>query len=250
MSKYIQAHDVSISFGRLEVLKHVNFHVKENDYLAIVGPNGSGKTTLMKALLGLVSIDSGSFEYHPSLSIKDIGYLPQSSFLQDKHFPATVKEIIATGLANQSLFRYSKDDEKAIRQISVLLDIKHLLNKKIGHLSGGQHQRVLMARALVKNPKILILDEPTSALDPKIREDFYSLIHHLHAHENVSIVLISHDLQSVSDYAKNILYLDQEVVYFGSVSDICTSEALIEQLGAQAVTALCHRPDHEHHTHS
>lgn len=250
MSDLVVANNISLSYGRLEVLKDVSFTIEENDFLAIVGPNGSGKTTLMKALLGLVSVESGSFEFNSNINKCDIGYLPQSSFLQDKHFPATVKEIIATGLTKQTLFKGSKENEKLIRQISGLLDIKHLLKKKIGHLSGGQHQRVLMARALVKKPKILILDEPTSALDPKIREDFYSLIQHLNAHEKVSIVLISHDLQSVNQLAKNILYLDQSVVYFGSVQNICTSEALINQIGAQAVTALCHREDHEHYIHS
>lgn len=247
MSKLISAEHINVSYGRLEVLNDVSFHVEENDFLAIVGPNGSGKTTLMKALLGLLSPTSGEFTFLNNLKRSDIGYLPQSSFLQDKHFPATVKEIIATGLPTQPIFKKSKENEKAIRQISGLLDIDHLLHKKIGYLSGGQHQRVLMARALVKKPKLLVLDEPTSALDPKIREDFYSLIQHLHGHERVSIILISHDLQSVNEYAKNILYLDKKVVYFGSTSDICHSQALVEQLGTQAVVALCHRPEHEHY---
>ncbi len=246
MTKLIEIDDVSISYGRLEVVDHVSFDIQENDFLAIVGPNGSGKTTLMKAILNLVPIQGGRISHHESISQADIGYLPQASFLGDKHFPATVKEIIATGLPQQNLWRLSKENEKAIRQVSGLLDIKHLLNKKIGHLSGGQHQRVLMARALVKAPKILILDEPTSALDPKIREDFYDLIHHLNAHEHVAIVLISHDLQSVNQYAKRILYLDQKLIYFGDTTSICSSSSLIEQLGAQAVKSLCQVADHEH----
>jgi zinc transport system ATP-binding protein len=250
MNHLIKATNVHIYYGRLNVVRNVNFHIEEDDFLAIVGPNGSGKTTLMKALLGLVDISEGAFEFDSHLNIKDIGYLPQTTFAQDKHFPATVKEIIATGLLNKSLYKNKKEEEKAIRQISGLLDIKHLLNKRVGYLSGGQHQRVLMARALIGKPKMLILDEPTSALDPKIREEFYTLIQHLYAHEHVSIVLISHDLQSVSEYAKNILYLDQEVVYFGSTENLCTSKELINQLGAQAVTALCQKPNHEHHINS
>ncbi|NLA77999.1 MAG: metal ABC transporter ATP-binding protein [Erysipelothrix sp.] len=250
MTKLIEANHVSIAYGRLDAVQDVSFHIENNDFLAIVGPNGSGKTTLMKAILGLVPIQKGSIIRADSISQQDIGYLPQASFLGDKHFPATVKEIIATGLREQPLLGLSKANEKAIRQVSGLLDIKHLLNKKIGHLSGGQHQRVLMARALVKSPKILILDEPTSALDPKIREDFYTLIHHLHAHEQVSIVLISHDLQSVNQYAKNILYLDQKLIYFGSTDYICSSQSLIKQLGAQAVKSLCQVPDHEHYINS
>lgn len=247
MNKLITAKNINVTFGRLEVLKDITFQVEQNDFLAIVGPNGSGKTTLMKALLGLVSINSGQFVFNTTFDKQDIGYLPQASFLHDKHFPATVKEIIATGLTSQSIFKKDKKRDQIIRQISGLLDIGHLLNKKIGYLSGGQYQRVLMARALVKKPKLLVLDEPTSALDPKIREEFYSLIQHLHSHENVSIILISHDLQSVNKYAKNVLYLDQKVIYFGSTNDICTSEALVQQLGTPAVEALCHRPEHGHY---
>ena len=192
MTKLIEIEDVSISYGRLEVVDHVSFDIHENDFLAIVGPNGSGKTTLMKAILNLVPIQGGRISHHESISQADIGYLPQASFLGDKHFPATVKEIIATGLPQQNLWRLSKENEKAIRQVSGLLDIKHLLNKKIGHLSGGQHQRVLMARALVKAPKILILDEPTSALDISVQAQVLNLLKDLQRDLGLSYLLISH----------------------------------------------------------
>ena len=241
MSKLLIAENISINYGRLNVLNQVSFDLDQGDYLAIVGPNGSGKTTLMKALLGLIPIDKGSFTFDSSLKSGDIGYLSQKVYNHDKHFPASVKEIISTGFSSISRFN-KKEQEKKIRQVSALLDIKDLLNTRIGYLSGGQQQRVMLARALVNKPKLLILDEPTSALDPKIREEFYHIIHHLHAHEHVTIILISHDLQSVSTFATKILYLDQKVVYFGRSDQLCTSVELMEQIGPQATAALCVNP--------
>ncbi len=247
MSKLIESRDVSVSFGKMIALDKVNFSVDSNDYLAIVGPNGSGKTTLMRALLGLIETSNGEFVFSSDFSRNQIGYLPQKGFNHDKHFPASVYEIIMTGLDRESL--RNKDVNKEIIELSKKLGIETLLKKRIGYLSGGQQQRVLLARALVNKPKLLILDEPTSALDPTIREDFYQLIKKLHQDENVSIILISHDLSSVSLYATHILYLDQKVVFYGLSTQLCQSEELMAQIGPQATAALCQVEQHEHHIH-
>ena len=138
---------------------------------------------------------------------------------------------------------------QAILDLSKKLRIEDLLSQKIGTLSGGQSQRVFLARALVHKPKLLIMDEPTSALDPGFRDEFYQLIKQLHDEEGVAIVLISHDLNSVNQYAKKLLYLDQKVVYFGTVQNVCMSEALMHQIGPQATAALCQVENHEHHIH-
>jgi zinc transport system ATP-binding protein len=247
MSKLIESKDVSVNFGKMIALDKVNFSVDSNDYLAIVGPNGSGKTTLMRALLGLIETSSGEFVLSPDFSRDQIGYLPQKGFNHDKHFPASVYEIIMTGLNRTSLRK--ADVNKEIFELSQKLGIESLLKKRIGYLSGGQQQRVLLARALINKPKLLILDEPTSALDPTIREEFYQLIKKLHQDENVSIILISHDLSSVSLYATHILYLDQKVVFYGLSTQLCQSEELMAQIGPQATAALCQVEQHEHHIH-
>lgn len=247
MSKLIESKNVSVSFGKMIALDEVNFSVDSNDYLAIVGPNGSGKTTLMSALLGLIDTSSGEFVLSPDFSRNQIGYLPQKGFNHDKHFPASVYEIIMTGLNRESLRKI--DVNKEITELSRKLGIESLLKKRIGYLSGGQQQRVLLARALINKPKLLILDEPTSALDPNIREEFYQLIKKLHHEENVSIILISHDLSSVSLYATHILYLDQKVVFYGLSTQLCQSEELMAQIGPQATAALCQVEQHEHHIH-
>ncbi len=247
MSKLIESKDISVNFGKMIALDKVNFSVDSNDYLAIVGPNGSGKTTLMRALLGLIETSSGEFVLSPDFSRDQIGYLPQKGFNHDKHFPASVYEIIMTGLNRKSLRK--ADVNKEIFELSQKLGIESLLKKRIGYLSGGQQQRVLLARALINKPKLLILDEPTSALDPTIREEFYQLIKKLHQDENVSIILISHDLSSVSLYATHILYLDQKVVFYGLSTQLCQSEELMAQIGPQATAALCQVEQHEHHIH-
>ena len=247
MNKLLEVRNLSVSFGRVKALDDINFFVEENDYLAIVGPNGSGKSSLMKCILGLIESFDGSYVYWDDLKREDIGYLPQRSPNQDKHFPATVYEIIQTGITNKKIDR--KKMHQAILDLSKKLGIEDLLNQKIGTLSGGQSQRVFLARALVHKPKLLIMDEPTSALDPGFRDEFYQLIKQLHDEEGVAIVLISHDLNSVNQYAKKLLYLDQKVVYFGSVQNVCMSEALMHQIGPQATAALCQVENHEHHIH-
>jgi zinc transport system ATP-binding protein len=243
----LEVRNLSVSFGRVKALDDVSFHVEEKDYLAIVGPNGSGKSSLMKCILGLIENFDGSYVYWDDLKREDIGYLPQRSPNQDKHFPATVHEIIQTGITHRKVDR--KTLHRDIVDLSKKLGIEELLNQKIGTLSGGQSQRVFLARALVHKPKLLIMDEPTSALDPTFRDEFYQLIKQLHDEEGVAIVLISHDLNSVNQYAKNLLYLDQKVVYFGSVQNVCMSEALMHQIGPQATAALCQVENHEHHIH-
>lgn len=247
MSNLIEAKNVCVQYGKMLALDHVNFNVGQQDYLAIVGPNGSGKTTLMRALLGLVDTSSGEFEFSENFSRYEIGYLPQKGFNHDKHFPASVYEIIKTGLNRKNL--KDKDIHQEILELSRKLGIESLLKKRIGYLSGGQQQRVLLARALISKPKLLILDEPTSALDPTIREEFYQLIKNYHQKEKVSIILISHDLNSVSLYATHILYLDQKVVFYGLSTQLCQSEELMAQIGPQATAALCQVEQHEHHIH-
>lgn len=249
MNELIKIEHLTVSYGRVPVLNDVSFSLLENDYLAIVGPNGSGKTTCMKTLLSLVEADAGEITFNPSITADSIGYLPQRTVYQDKHFPASVKEVIQTGIT-KTMKLSRKEVEQRIKRVSEQLNIDGLLKQRIGYLSGGQQQRVMLARALIKNPRILILDEPTSALDPQIREEFYQLIQSLHKNHGVSIVLISHDLQSVSDYAKHILYLDQKVVFFGAPDALCLSEELMRQIGPEATAALCKVPQHDHqHNH-
>lgn len=244
MNNLINIQNVTLKYGRHEVLSSTSFTVHEADYIGIVGPNGSGKTTLMKAILGLHSPFKGKIEF--SSDIKDsrfIGYLPQKSMNNDRLFPAKVREIVSMGLLarkKEPKFFTPKDYEK-IDEVLVRLKISDLREQKIGNLSGGQQQRVLLARALVGAPRLLILDEPTSALDPKIREEFYEILQGLNEKEGVTILLVSHDIGSMGKYTQKMLYLDRRLVFFGTYEDFCKSPEMTRYFGALTQHQVCWR---------
>lgn len=244
MNSILKVESLSMRYGKTEVLTDINFDVQEGDYIGVVGPNGSGKTTLMKGLLGLLAPGSGRIEYNKSILGSSFpGYLPQKTVSNDKLFPAKVKEIVSLGLlASKRYPRFiSSGDSERIMAVLKKLKISELKDRKIGNLSGGQQQRVLLARALVSNPKMLILDEPTSALDPQIREEFYEIIKTLNAEDNVTVLLVSHDVGSVGKYTKKMLYLDRRMVFFGSYDEFCKSKDMTEYFGFFAQHHFCWR---------
>lgn len=209
----------SMVFGNQYAFKDIDAVIKKGEFVVIAGPNGSGKTTLMKALLNLNDLTSGEIK----VDLDSVGYLPQNTNIQDKNFPATVEEIIQTGIeGNNSLFSaLSKEKIKEIKDLLGKLGVAHTLKKRIGILSGGQQQRVLLARALINKPEVLILDEPTSALDPETREFFYKLLDEYNRELATTIILVSHDIVSSCEYAKRIIYLDQEIVFDGPFDVFC-----------------------------
>ncbi len=238
----IQLEGVSYKYAaQVPALENITVSIKQGDYVGIVGPNGSGKTTLVKIILGLLQPDSGSVKLFgkDSSSFGDwnkIGYLPQKSAGLDSRFPATAQEIIASGLP-----RGFSGKSKAIDKSISLLNIDDLRHRPIGKLSGGQQQRVLLARALVRDPSVLILDEPTTALDPQTREDFYAMTADLNKKSGKTIMLISHDSGSVGKYANKLLYVDRTLVFYGDFEDFCRSEDMTHYFGQFSQHLICHR---------
>ena len=206
---------VSVSYGSVEALKDVSFEVKKNDFIGIIGPNGGGKSTLIKALLKQVPLTSGEITIRKN---KTLGYVPQfASF--DQSFPITVDEVVLSGLmANKSLFfkRYTKDDYNKRKQLMERLSIFDLKNKQIGQLSGGQLQKVLVARALISEPDILLLDEPTASLDVQVKKEIYDMLKSLS--QTVTILIITHDIAEIFSYVKSVAYINQTLHYHGSDS--------------------------------
>ena len=223
LNNQIEVNEVSVKYGNHIVLDHVTFNIVKGDYIGLVGANGSGKTSLVKAMLGLVPLDNGSVKYANADMKK--GYLPQIALTSDSLFPAEVKEIVGIGLLSKKKRPklITKADKEKIDDILKRLNILDLKHKRIGDLSGGQQQRVLLARAMVNKPELLIMDEPTSALDPRVREDFYRLIQEINTVDGTTILLVSHDLGSVQKYARKMLVLDREVVFFDAVEKFATS---------------------------
>ncbi|NLG81815.1 MAG: metal ABC transporter ATP-binding protein [Bacilli bacterium] len=213
MNSILQVENLNIAYGHDYVVKDVSFTVNQRDYVNIIGPNGAGKTTLVKAILGLINEYQGSINIHAN----SVGYLPQKTNNNDKMFPASVKEIVSLGLLAKR--KYPKlltaSDNKQIEEVLKKLGIYHLRYRRIGELSGGEQQRVLLARAIVNNPQILILDEPTSALDPHFKHEFYQFLNRLNQEDGVTILHITHDTGNKESGYNKILYLNRTILYYG-----------------------------------
>lgn len=230
------------------VLEDISIRVLRGDYVGIVGPNGSGKSTLVKALLGLVAISDGcaSLFGAPLASFHDwhrVGYLPQSLHLVNPVFPATVHETVGLGLLSQKRFpkRLNQADRAKTDQTLEELNVQDLKQKLIGELSGGQLQRVLLARAIINDPELLILDEPTAALDPETRGLFYSLIGDINRRRGVTVLLVTHDSGAIGQHASKMLYLDKKVLFYGSFEQFCHSPEMSSLFGEHSQHLMCHR---------
>jgi len=231
MPPIIEVKNLSVNYGQTEALKNVSFAILNGDFVGLAGPNGAGKTTLIKAILGLIPILNGSINILGNKLDKfnnwgKIGYLPQKSSTINALFPAIVNEIVILGLLSQKKFpkRTTKNDQIKVNNILNDLGISDFKNKMLGELSGGQQQKVLLARALVSNPEILIFDEPSTALDPNSRESFFKLVQKLNKEKGIAIILITHDTGYIGSYANKLMYLDHELKYFGEISGFCLSD--------------------------
>lgn len=198
---------VSFAYGNNSVLEDISFSLPSGDFVAIVGPNGAGKSTLLKILLGLLSPKHGSVHIfgHNRDEAKqhlDIGYVPQRIVSSDINIPATVEEVVRSGQANGK-----GQIAEALEQVN----ITHLKNRQIRDLSGGEKQRVFIARALARNPKILILDEPTVGVDMVVKEKFFELLQTLNE-RGLTIVIVSHDVDIMAEKTKHILGLNRKLV--------------------------------------
>nr|WP_027871487.1 ABC transporter ATP-binding protein [[Eubacterium] cellulosolvens] len=216
----LTCHDLTFSYEGKNVLTGVNFTVDEGDYLAVIGENGAGKSTLMKGLLQLKKPSSGSIVYSDGVCANEIGYLPQQTLVQ-KDFPASVYEVVLSGCLNHlgRHFFYGKKWKNYAEEKMELLGITELRNCCYRDLSGGQQQRVLLARALCACRKMILLDEPVTGLDPCVTADLYRMIRTLHDEENMTIIMISHDVEGALREADHILHLDGRQLFFGTSAE-------------------------------
>lgn len=247
-SEIVRTEQLACCYREGRVLEDISIQVMSGDYVGIVGPNGSGKSTLVKALLGLVDISTGGVTLFggPLREFRDwrrVGYLPQSLHLVNPVFPATVHETVGLGLLSLKRFpkRLSHTDRNKVDQTLEELHIYDLKQKLIGELSGGQLQRVLLARAIVNDPELLILDEPTAALDPETRELFYSMIGDINRRRGVTVLLVTHDSGAIGQHASKMLYLDKKVLFYGSFEQFCHSPEMSSLFGEHSQHLMCHR---------
>ncbi|WP_294457618.1 ABC transporter ATP-binding protein [uncultured Bacteroides sp.] len=211
----IKIENLSAGYDRKTVLHDINLEISEKDFLGIIGPNGGGKTTLMKVILGLLKPSEGKITFYDNgmpVEQLEIGYLPQYNSI-DKKFPISIYEVILSGLNRQkSLFsRFTKEHHERVKETISMMGLEGMENKPIGQLSGGQMQRALLGRAIVSNPKAIILDEPNTYIDKRFEARLYSLLEEINKQR--AVILVSHDIGSVLQTVKSIACVNGTLDY-------------------------------------
>lgn len=208
----VELHKVSVAYDGCEALHEADLTISTGDFLGVIGPNGGGKTTLVKAILGAVPY-SGEIRFAPELTVNGerlIGYMPQLSNF-DRAFPISVEEVVLSGLQGRRGFcrRYSRADRQKAHQLLCEVGIEAVAHHPIGAISGGQMQRALLCRAIIADPKLLILDEPTNFVDNQFERELYHTLRHLN--ERMAIVVISHDIGTITSVVKEIVCVNRTV---------------------------------------
>lgn len=215
MESLVEIRNLSAGYGQNIVLRDVNLSIRQFDFVGVIGPNGGGKTTLLKALLGLLPPLAGEIAFSESMTEGNshrIGYLPQINNI-DRKFPITVFDVVRSGLMSRKrlIGRYSSEENERAKNLMSEMGISSISNKAIGELSGGQIQRALLCRALVNNPKLLILDEPNTYVDNRFERELYEKLKVLN--DKLAILLVSHDLGTISTYVKSYACVNGSLHY-------------------------------------
>lgn len=260
--KALEVSDVSIWYDGNLAIDKVNFDVDEGDLLGIVGPNGAGKTTLFRAILGLQNhtgmikmFGYESKKYYPLLPL--IGYVSQKVNFEP-NFPATVAEVVAMGLLserkihkgsvllqncgftwNQVYKKINKDSDKVLEALKTV-NLDSLKDRRIGQLSGGELQRVFIAKALVKDPILLILDEPVTGVDVDTQNKFYDAIKKINKENKITIVWSSHDLEAISKLANRVACMNRKMFFHGQKEEFFSNKDLLKMYTESAMQMHMH----------
>lgn len=223
----LKVNGLSLGYEKQIVINDISFEVNNKDFILVIGSNGAGKSTLIKGILGIIKPISGEIIYD-SETKNHIGYMPQETKV-DRNFPASVMEIVLSGLINKMGRRpfYNKDDKKKAREALKILKIENLEKKIFSELSGGQRQKVLLARSLCATTNLLILDEPSNNLDQESKVEFYSTLKHLNEGHGITIIMITHDITRDREafIGNKVLELRPSGYFFD------TTEKYMEELG-------------------
>lgn len=218
--KIVSIKDLWVYRAEHAVLEDINLELEAGDFLGLIGPNGGGKSTLLKAMLGLIKPDRGSislFGLQPAAARSRVGYMPQKTVF-DRSFPVSVHDVVLMGRYSRRglMHRYGSADREAALRALEAVGMQDRANREIGALSGGEQQRVFVARSLVSDPDLLLLDEPTAGVDSAQQTEFYDLLCHLNCDLSIAIVLVSHDITAISKHVKKIACLNQRLYYHDS----------------------------------
>ena len=229
--KAVAVKDVSVQFGTHEALCDIDFTVEPGRFVAIVGPNGSGKTTLLKTLQGLVAPDRGTVRVMGAapeeVDPEAVGHVPQVKTL-DRTFPAQAIELVLSALHRRWPFRIGSDERAKALEALERVHADHLAERALGALSGGELQRIYLARSLIRQPKLVMLDEPATGVDVVGALDLYDLLEDYQADRGATILMVTHDWNAAYHHADQVLVLDGQQVSFGP-PDEALSEAHLRQ---------------------
>jgi len=231
----LEMKSVSVAYGNNIVLQDIDLKVYDNDFIGVIGPNGGGKTTLLKVILGLVKPVKGKLFFGQELlNNNNIGYLPQMS-TGDNSFPVTVKDVILSGLMmRKGLISGMKlPDKKKASQVIEELGLTELSGSSLSELSGGQIQRVLLGRAVIGDPRLLLLDEPGNFVDANFEADFYEKLRLLN--KRMAVMMVSHDIGTISAYIKSFACVNRHLHYHSS-SEITNEELMAYGCPIQLIT--------------
>ena len=240
----LQVRGLTFGYGRELVLDHVDLDINPRDFLAVIGPNGGGKTTLIKAILGLLRPWSG--EVVSRIPRGHMGYVPQFSTF-DRSFPLRVRDVVLMGrLGRRGLLRrYTREDREDVERILERLKLVDVARSHVAEVSGGQLQRVLIARALAGEPAILFLDEPTASIDAESREVLREILEELN--QRIPVVVVTHDVTSISPMVQRIACINRRLFYHGPELD----QDVLEEVYGCPVELVAHGVPHRvlHHHH-
>lgn len=239
MNKIIEFKNVHFGYTSDDILKCISFDVNRGDFVSIIGSNGAGKSTILKLILGELHQYKGSIKlYEEDISKfkdwKKIGYLEQNAYSKILHFPATVYEIVmSNNFSDIGLFKFpNKKHKEKVMEVLTLLGMEKYKDRMISKLSGGQIQRVFLARTLISNPDLLVLDEPTNGVDRETIELIYKILQELNKNKNVSIIMVTHDVERMSKISNRVFCFEE-----GTLVELAKNQLDIE---------LSHKHKHPH----
>ena len=239
MLNAVEISNLTVKYPEVVALDDVSFVIKQGDFLGIIGPNGAGKSTLFDSMLGLNTTYTGTIKFFDEDIKKsktyhqEIGYVPQKPEFES-NFPATVSDVVRMGLRKKS-------DNKKVDEILQQLMLHELRDRRIGALSGGQLQRVFIAKALVHDPKILILDEPNTGVDQQSINLFFGILKELNSKHGITIIWSSHDLDAVNKLANHVACLNRTLFFHGESEKFFSDDKLVKQYSEASMQ------EHMHH---
>lgn len=248
----IEIKDLTFTYDRQKVLENINLVIEEGSFLGLVGPNGSGKTTLLKCLLGLLKPQEGLIKLFGQdirrfKSWHEVGFVSQKASSFNTGFPASVFEVVSSGLTSKlGLFKVmGQQHRQKVNQAIEAVGLSDLARKNIGELSGGQQQRTFIARALVSDPKLLILDEPTVGVDAQTVQSFYEMLADLNQRLGITLILVTHDIGTISDKVSHVACLNKHLHFHGNSQEFeAVKDHDLSEFYGHSLHVLTH--DHAH----